>query len=71
METVVGVAVILAMIAVGVLLIHRVNAQTGNKIAPDRHSDLPARHRHHHRPRRHGWGRGRQHRGHKVAPPRV
>ncbi|RNF81403.1 hypothetical protein [Streptomyces botrytidirepellens] len=67
METVVGVAVILAMIAVGVLLIHRVNAQTGNKIAPDRHSDPPARHRH--RPRR--WGRGRPHRGHGVAPPRV
>ncbi|MFI0775073.1 hypothetical protein [Streptomyces sp. NPDC021212] len=67
METVITVAVILAMIAVGVLLIHRVNAQTGNKIAPDRHSDVPARHH----PRRHGWGRGRSHKGHGVAPPRV
>lgn len=63
METVVTVAVILAMIAVGVLVIHRLNAQTGNKIAPDRHSDLPSRHR----PRR----RGRPHRNHGVAPPRV
>lgn len=67
METVVNVVVILAMIAVGVLVIHRLNAQTGNKIAPDRHSDLPARHRHRHR----RWGRGRPHRGHGVAPPRV
>ncbi|MFD7502478.1 hypothetical protein [Streptomyces sp. NPDC059850] len=64
METVVTVAVILAMIAVGALLIHRVNAQTGNKIEAERHSDVPARHRHRHRhhPRR---------RGHRVAPPRV
>ncbi|MFI0814467.1 hypothetical protein ACH4TX_07950 [Streptomyces sp. NPDC021098] len=69
METVVTVAVILAMIAVGVLVIHRLNAQTGNKVAPDRHSDLPSRHRP--RSRRHGWGRGRPHRSHGVAPPRV
>ncbi|MGW2330104.1 hypothetical protein ACWC5C_30720 [Streptomyces sp. NPDC001700] len=67
METVVGVAVLLALIAVGALLIHRVNAQTGNKIAPERHSVAPARHhhrhhRHHPRPRR---------RGHRMAPPRV
>ncbi|MFF7650024.1 hypothetical protein ACFZCY_09215 [Streptomyces sp. NPDC007983] len=69
METIVTVAVILAMIAVGVLVIHRVNAQNGNKIAAERHSEAPARHRH--RSRRHGWGRGRPHRGHRVAPPRV
>jgi len=70
METVVGVAVLLAMIAVGVLLIHRVNDQTGNKIEADRHSASPAHHRHH-RSRRRGWGRGRPHRDHRVAPPRV
>ncbi|MEU0842223.1 hypothetical protein ABZ370_22495 [Streptomyces sp. NPDC005962] len=68
METVVTVAVILAMIAVGVLLIHRVNAQTGNKIEADRHSDVPARH---HRSRHRGKGHGRPHRDHRVAPPRV
>jgi hypothetical protein len=73
METVVGVAAILAMIVVGVLVIHRLNAQTGNKIAPDRHLDVPARHH----PHRRGWGHRRPHRGHRdhrdhrVAPPRV
>lgn len=69
METIVTVAVILAMIAVGVLVIHRLNAQTGNKIAADDHSDLPARRRS--RFRRHGWGRGRPQRNHRVAPPRL
>ena len=65
METVVTVAVIIAMIAVGVLVIHRLNAQHGARISPEHHGDFPPSRRPHH----HAWGRGRPHRTQRVSPP--
>ncbi|MEU5267801.1 hypothetical protein AB0G77_04435 [Streptomyces hygroscopicus] len=65
METVITVVVILALIAVGALLIHRTNVQNGNHMSPESHDVAPAGGRTRHR----GWGRGRQRRGHRTPPP--
>ncbi|WNF01703.1 hypothetical protein PS467_27465 [Streptomyces luomodiensis] len=65
METVITVVVILALIAVGALLIHRTNVQNGNRMSAESHDVHPGG-RSRHRP----WGRGRQHRGHRMPPPR-
>ncbi|MEU8870701.1 hypothetical protein AB0D24_05945 [Streptomyces javensis] len=65
METLITVVVILALIAVGALLIHRTNVQNGNRMSPESHETLPGSGRSRHR----AWGRGRQHRGHRVPPP--
>ncbi|AQA14001.1 MULTISPECIES: hypothetical protein [Streptomyces] len=65
METLITVVVILALIAVGALLIHRTNVQNGNRMSPESHDSLPAGGRPRHRP----WSRGRQHGGHQTPPP--
>ncbi|CDR06622.1 hypothetical protein [Streptomyces iranensis] len=65
METLITVVVILALIAVGALLIHRTNVQNGNRMSPESHETLPGGGRARHR----AWGRGRQHRGHRAPPP--
>ncbi|MBL1095796.1 hypothetical protein [Streptomyces coffeae] len=68
MQTVVTVVVILGLIAIGVLLIHRLNVQQGYHISAERHDDIRGGRRHHHRHR--GPGRGRTHPEHGVTPPR-
>ncbi|MEU8822728.1 hypothetical protein [Streptomyces sp. NPDC048636] len=68
METIVNVAVILGLIALGMLLIHRLNAQQGYRISTERHDTGRGGRRHHHRHR--GHGRGRAHPEHHVTPPR-
>ncbi|MGW5448894.1 hypothetical protein [Streptomyces asiaticus] len=65
METLITVVVILALIAVGALLIHRTNVQNGNRMSPESHETLPGGGR----PRHRAWSRGRQHRTHRTPPP--
>ncbi len=64
MQTVVTVVVILGLIALGALLIHRLNVQQGYHITPESHDAVRGGRRHHH-----GQGRGRAH-PRRVAPPR-
>ncbi|QKV92618.1 hypothetical protein HUT19_13370 [Streptomyces sp. NA02950] len=70
MQTVVTVVVILGLIALGVLLIHRLNVQQGYHISAERHDDVRGGRRPHHHHRRHGPGRGRPHPERRVTPPR-
>ncbi|MFH8367805.1 hypothetical protein [Streptomyces sp. NPDC018031] len=64
METVITTAVILAMIALGILLIHLLNAQHGQRIAAFRYSEvLPGRGRRSRKPRRPTGGAAGRHDG--------
>ncbi|MER6140658.1 hypothetical protein ABT174_11415 [Streptomyces sparsogenes] len=66
METVVTVAVIAALIAVGVLVIHRLNAQHGNRVSALRYGDTPPGQR----PLRHHRALARWRPGRRANPDR-
>ncbi|KAK1182034.1 hypothetical protein B7755_030200 [Streptomyces sp. NBS 14/10] len=66
METVVTVAVIAALIAVGVVVIHRLNAQHGSRVSALRYGDTPPGQR----PLRHHRVLSRWRQGHRVGSGR-
>ncbi|MES4904780.1 MULTISPECIES: hypothetical protein [unclassified Streptomyces] len=64
METVVTVAVIAALIAIGVVVIHRLNAQHGSRVSALRYGDTPPGQR----PLRRHRALGRRRPGHHIGP---
>lgn len=66
METVVMVAVIVALIALGVVVIHRLNAQHGSRVSALRYGDNPPGQR---RPLRHHRVLARWRAGHHRVTP--
>ncbi|MFD8383839.1 hypothetical protein ACFV2X_35895 [Streptomyces sp. NPDC059679] len=66
METVVTVAVIAALIAVGVVVIHRLNAQHGSRVSALRYGDTPPGQR----PLRHHRVLSRWRQGHRAGSGR-